>query len=79
MPSEPIPASPSECIEKARLLQKYDHDVAELNRTTTMLARGRPTLSKTDHEAIMSFTEKLRIGVEQAREALEQHVAEHGC
>jgi hypothetical protein len=79
MASEPIPARPSECIEKARLLVKYNHDVAELDRTTTMLERDRPALSRSERKTITSFAEKLCIRVEETREALQQHIAEHGC
>ena len=79
MVSEPIPAKEVECTEKARLLHKYNHDVAELDRTTTMLKRDRPVLSRSEREVIRSFAEKLCIRVEEARKALERHIAAHGC
>ena len=79
MVSEPIPAKQVDCTEKARLLHKYNHDVAELDRTTTMLKRDRPELSRSEREAITSFAEKLCIRVEEARKALRLHIAEHGC
>ena len=79
MASEPIPVRAPECAEKEQLLQKYNHDIAELDRTTIVLTRETPPLSKIERERISAFLETLRTRVEEAKEALDAHIAEHGC
>ena len=79
MASEPLPVRAPECIEKVRLLQKYNHDITELDRTTIVLGRKNPPLSQVERERISAFLEILRTRVEAAKGALDAHIAEHGC
>ena len=76
---ETNPGKAPECSERARLLQEYNHDITELDRAAKMLKRETPPLSKIERESISTFVETLRTRVEEARIALEQHTAEHGC
>ena len=79
MASEPIPGRAPECNEKEQLLQKYNHDITELDRTTIVLGRKNPPLSQVERESISAFLETLRTRVEEAKAALDAHIAEHGC
>jgi hypothetical protein len=66
-----------QCEEKARLLHICEHDATGLSRTTRYLERLTP--SSKEYDAVSRFKESLRIRVEEARRALDQHTVEHGC
>ena len=73
------PPQHSPCVEKAELLYEYDHAAAELARSAAVLARRLQVLTKQEYESIWSFTQAARLRVDEARVALGQHCAEHGC
>lgn len=77
-PAVPQPQC-SPCTEKAQLLYDYDHAAAQLARSTAVLARRLQALTKQEYESIWSFAQAARLRVDEARAALEQHCAEHGC
>lgn len=67
------------CLEKANLLNDYDTAAAEFSRTVRVLNQKMGVMSKEEYVRILRFSEQARIRSEQARLALERHVAEHGC
>jgi glutathione S-transferase len=67
------------CEEKARLLRGCA--VAESNHQSVIQQVtwliGRP--EKPSYEDLTELAETARMAVEEARQALERHTAEHGC
>ena len=67
------------CAEKARLLKLCALAESHHQRAVQGLARFIGKLKKSDFEELLEFGETARKIVNEAREALERHAAEHGC
>lgn len=76
--SAPLPEETA-CPEKTRLLYRYNSLLAEYSRTVTFLYSRIGVLRKDAYREISEFTEAARVRSEEAREALDSHVREHGC
>jgi DNA-binding Lrp family transcriptional regulator len=67
------------CEEKARLLAEYETTTKDFAASITDLQRKIGTSPKTEYDRLQRATDEARLKSEQARLALERHVAAHGC
>jgi len=67
------------CEEKARLAAEYEAATNNFAASVTDLQRRTGTSPKADYERLQRLSDEARVKSEQARLALEQHIAEHGC
>jgi hypothetical protein len=67
------------CEEKTRLVAEYKTATNKFAATVTDLQRKMGTSPKADYDRLQRVTDEARVKSEQARLALEQHVASHGC
>ena len=63
------------CEEKMRLAQEYEVSV----RKFAELVRQLCTSTRTEYESLQRASDEARVKSEQARLALEQHMAAHDC
>jgi len=68
-----------ECGDKEHLHNLYEMTVADYNRAFAFLRSDLGTLRKADYVKIREYIEVARLKSEDARLALEKHIAEHGC
>jgi hypothetical protein len=67
------------CEEKDHLSRAYGFAASDYVRAAALLNKRTGVMSKQDYEEIRTYAEKVRDLAEQARIALERHIAEHGC
>ena len=67
------------CEEKDRLSRAYSFAASDYFRAVSLLSKRTGVMRRQDYEEIRQYAEKMRTLVEQARIALERHIAEHGC
>jgi hypothetical protein len=67
------------CEERDRLLRAYSFASSDYGRAQEVLNRRTGVLPGEEYKAIRAFAEKTKQLVEEARTALERHIAEHGC
>jgi hypothetical protein len=67
------------CEEKSRLLRAYSFASSDYKRALEVLNRRTGVLLEGDYKTIRAFAEETRQLAEQARAALDKHIAEHGC
>lgn len=67
------------CEEKAKLVSNYENAAKTFAAAVSELQSRTGTSSKTEYEELLRSIDKERLKSEQARIALEQHVAVHGC
>lgn len=67
------------CEEKARLMSEYETTAKKFSETVTELQRKMGTSTKPEYERLNRATDEARLKSEQARLALEQHIAAHNC
>lgn len=67
------------CETKSRLVSDYEAVTALFSEAVTELRRKIGTSSKEEYDRLTWGANNARVKSEQARLALEQHVAEHGC
>jgi Aminoacyl tRNA synthetase class II, N-terminal domain len=67
------------CEEKARLVQEYDVATLEFSGTVKELHQRMGTSPKEEYKRLAQISNEARVKSEQARQALEQHIAAHGC
>jgi hypothetical protein len=67
------------CEEKARLATKYDDATLALSNAVQQLRTKIGTSPKAEYERLARTSRKARAKSEQARLALEQHLATHRC
>ena len=67
------------CEEKQRLASEYEVATNGFAATVTELQRKTGTSPKPEYDRLQHASDEARIKSEQARLALEQHVAAHGC
>jgi len=67
------------CAEKARLLAEYEGASKCYADAVAELYRKMPTEPKTEYERLQRAADTARVKSEQARLALEHHVAAHRC
>jgi hypothetical protein len=67
------------CEEKDRLTSEYEGATTTFAQSVQELQRKTGTSPKPEYERLHRVTEEWRVKSEQARLALEQHIAAHGC
>jgi hypothetical protein len=67
------------CEEKNRLTLEYQAATATFSQSVTDLHEKMGVSSKKEYERLQRISEEWRVHSEQARLALEQHIAAHGC
>jgi len=68
-----------QCIEKRRLVETYQQATASFSRQLTILNERLGTSPRDEYDSLRRAVDTERVRSEQARLALEQHVADHGC
>jgi hypothetical protein len=66
------------CEEKARLVRKYNVATAKFSETVKELHRRMGASPKQEYARLMQISNEARVQSEQARLALEKHIAAHG-
>jgi hypothetical protein len=67
------------CEDRDRLTHIYQQASAKYNRALAALNWKIGSITKQEYERLRSFTEEAHSKLEQARTALDRHIAEHGC
>ena len=67
------------CEEKARLAQEYDAATTRFAAAVRQYHRNIGTSTQAEYEQLKRASDEARVKSEQARLALEQHLAAHGC
>lgn len=67
------------CDEKTRLVSEYEMTVKKFSDSVSELQSKTGTSVKVEYDRLSRVSDELRLKSEQARLALEQHVALHGC
>ena len=67
------------CEEKARLSQEYDATTTKFAEAVRQYHRNIGTTTRAEFERLQRASDEARVKSEQARLALEQHLAAHGC
>lgn len=67
------------CEEKTQLTSKYQEATEKFSSSVNELNQRMSRSSKEEYERLRRMSEEWRVRSEQARIALEQHVAAHKC
>ncbi|MGA2562200.1 MAG: hypothetical protein ABSF96_01440 [Steroidobacteraceae bacterium] len=67
------------CEEKNRLTQDYQAATATFAEAVGQLLRNAGASTMAEYERLQRISEEARMKSEQARLALEQHIAVHDC
>lgn len=67
------------CEEKQRLGLEYEIATKKFSDAVTELQRKMGTSPKNDYDRLSRAADQARVKSEQARLALEQHIASHRC
>ncbi len=67
------------CEEKSRLVSEYETAAKRFAEAVTGLQKKIGTSTKSEYERLNRVVDEARLKSEQARLALEQHVAAHNC
>ena len=70
---------PMSCEEKTRLGIEYEAATSKFSDAVKELRRRMGTSPKDEYDRLERASNEARVRSEQARLALEQHVAAHGC
>jgi hypothetical protein len=70
---------PGACAEKERLLREYQTAAEDYSRAVRALSERSGVMSKASYIEIRDYSEAARAKAEAARNAMDRHVAEHGC
>lgn len=67
------------CEQKQRLAHEYEAATAKFAEAVGHLQRNIGTSTRPEYERLQRASDEARLKSEQARLALEQHIAAHGC
>lgn len=67
------------CEEKARLAMEYETATSKFSEAVRDLRRKMGTSPKDEYDRLDRASNEARVRSEQARLALEQHIAAHRC
>jgi hypothetical protein len=67
------------CEEKARLVDEYSTSTIAFTKAVQEMRRKIGTPSKEEYKRLEQNSSEARVKAEQARLALEQHIAAHHC
>ncbi len=70
---------PAACEHKLRLLQLYSIALADHERAIQVLSSFMGVLSSLEYKRIRAYVEESDKTLEEARKAVDKHVAEHDC
>jgi hypothetical protein len=79
VPTDTVLGSLMTCDEKRRLLRQYDDATLAFSNAVQELRRRIGTSAKDDYERLERVSNEARVGSEQTRLALQQHIAVHRC
>jgi hypothetical protein len=79
VPTDSVLGFPMTCDEKTRLLRQYDDATLAFSNAVQELRRKIGTSQKEEYERLERISNEVRVKSEQARLALEQHIAGHRC
>jgi hypothetical protein len=78
VPFSEVPTD-SSCEEKARLVKEYNVATAEFSEAVKQLHQRIGTSPKEEYTRLTQISNEARVQSEQARLALEKHIATHRC
>jgi hypothetical protein len=67
------------CVSKQELHNRYQMATASYSRAVEVLNERIDGLSRHEYDFLRQFVDDARARSEEARDALDRHVAEHGC
>jgi hypothetical protein len=67
------------CEEKAQLAHAYDAATAKFAEAVRQLLRNLGTSATAEFARLQRISDDERVKSDEARQALEQHMAAHGC
>jgi hypothetical protein len=67
------------CPEKETLAKNYEATTAKFSEAVRQLRDRIGTSTRAEYELLQRASDEARLKSEQARLALEQHIAAHGC
>ena len=67
------------CEEKSRLAIEYEASIMKFSDAVTELRKKTGTSAKEEYQRLDRAANEARVKSEQARLALEQHIAAHRC
>lgn len=70
---------PQSCKEKTRLATEYEIVTTKFSDAVAELRRKMGVSTREEYERLDCAANEARVKSEQARLALEQHIAGHGC
>lgn len=73
------PGANMNCEEKARLAQAYDAATTRFAEAVRQYRQNIGTSTQEEYERLQRVSEEARVKSEQARLALEEHLAAHSC
>jgi hypothetical protein len=79
VPTDSVLGFPMTCDEKGRLLRQYDDATLAFSNAVQELRRKIGTSPKGEYERLERISNEARGKSDQARLALEQHIAVHRC
>lgn len=68
-----------QCAEKERLMKEYSSAAQGYSDSVAELQQKTGTSQKKEYDRLTRITTETRVKAEQARLAVESHVAAHGC
>jgi hypothetical protein len=78
VPLSEVP-TPMSCEEKARLARNYDDATLAFSNALQELRRKIGTAPRDEYQRLERISHEARVKSEQARLALEKHIATHRC
>lgn len=67
------------CEEKRRLVSEYELATKKFSDAVSNLRERAGTSAKKEYDRLARVSDEARVKSEQARLAVEQHIALHGC
>jgi hypothetical protein len=67
------------CPQRAQLAQEYQAATSKFAEAVRQLQRNIGTATSAEYQRLQRLSDEARVKSEQARLALEQHVAMHAC
>jgi hypothetical protein len=78
VPLSEVP-TPVSCEEKARMVRDYDNATLAFSNAVQEMHRKIGTSPRDEYQRLERISHEARVRSEQARLALEQHIATHRC
>jgi hypothetical protein len=79
VPTDSVLGFPMTCDEKVRLLRQYDDATLAFSNAVQEQRLKIGTAPRDEYQRLERISNEARVQSEQARLALEQHIATHGC